>query len=383
MGFTVVVRRDLSLAELRRLHERGEHVLKTPHVGNHYPNNLAVAALGIPLVCVDRTIGARDRNFHPHRLIHAGRAEDIADPHRVVTHVRVDRAHSHFADRFPVGGSVLAGHMRALRDAFPATKIQTEAESLMGQGDRIFDFLEAATRARPTAWTRFVEADGTVVERRPTPRPWQEIRREGIHSIALQNGAGWIIPNEWCILWDSVVAALDGKPDVYELSGPDMIRYIGRLAPDIDRTYGAMREALPSWTLPEQVTFHIVPVAAMRFAVASDRRPALEHLITTYRRMGELREEWSARIQARTGEARRAEITRIAEERPRETERLREAVHAVPEIFYEIERADFLSQYDLLTGTTLAVHPWGLETSITAIEEAMRWFTHLRSGATA
>lgn len=378
MRFEIVPRRDLSLADLRRLHDQGEHVLKTPHVGNHYPNNLAVAALGIPLMCVDRTIGVRDRNFHPHRVIHKGKAVDIANPHRIVTHVRVTHEHPHFGERFPRGGSVLEGHMQALKDALPHASIRTEAENLTMLGERIFDFLEALTRVHPAMWRRFVRADGSVVEP-GRPLSWEQVRREGIHDVELRDGTGWIIPNEWCILWDAVGAAQGGKSEVYELSGPDMIRYINTVAQEIERAYTIVHDTVPGLRLPERMVFNIVPVAAMRFAVAEGKRQALDHLIEAYVRFTRLRREWSAGIQALSRAERSVEITRVAKERRRENDCVREAVRGIPEIFYEIEQANFLSQYDLLTGEQLYIHPFGIDTPIAEVEEAMKWFAHLHS----
>ncbi len=57
----------------------GGRVLKTPHIGNIYPNNLALIALGIPTLLYDRTIGSKDKSFQPHKLIYNGVAKQIAN----------------------------------------------------------------------------------------------------------------------------------------------------------------------------------------------------------------------------------------------------------------------------------------------------------------
>lgn len=374
MSLHIDARTDLSLLDLCRLRERGEHVLKTPHVGNQYPNNLAMAMLGIPIMCVDRTIGELDQNFHPHCVVHAGSAFRIAAGDRLTTHTAVTVPHPRFGQYFPLGGNVAEGHMRALRDAFPSAPIETQTECLTRQGEEVLAFLEVLTRFRPTTWKRFVRSDGKVDHRFP-PRSWAQVRIEGIHGVELVGGAGWIIPNAWAILWDVVSAGRQGKTEAHELSGPDMVRYIGKLTCEIDRAYSVVRNGLAAWQLPEHLTCHIVPVADMRLVVAEGRRNALERLVEAYWKFQSVSKGWSERIQARSGAARSEEIGRVSQERDRETNLLCEAALTVPEIFYQIERANFLSQYDLLTGTRLYVHPWGLEAKVSEVSRMMGHLT--------
>lgn len=68
MSFNILIHDDISLDELIKINESGGRVLKTPHIGNIYPNNLAIISLGIPTLLYDRTIGTKDENFHPYKL---------------------------------------------------------------------------------------------------------------------------------------------------------------------------------------------------------------------------------------------------------------------------------------------------------------------------
>ena len=60
---------SLSLNDLVALRAQGFSVLKSPHVGNQHPSNLACAALQLPLEMVTFTSPSKDVNFHPHLRI--------------------------------------------------------------------------------------------------------------------------------------------------------------------------------------------------------------------------------------------------------------------------------------------------------------------------
>lgn len=80
MSFHILIHDDISIAQLIEIDKNGGRVLKTPHIGNIYPNNLALISLGIPTLLYDRTIGIKDKSFHPHKIVYNGIAEEIADP---------------------------------------------------------------------------------------------------------------------------------------------------------------------------------------------------------------------------------------------------------------------------------------------------------------
>ena len=379
MSLHITTRDDLSLLDLCRLHEQGKHILKTPHVGNFYPNNLVMAMLGIPILCVDRTIGNMDRNFHPHRVVYDKKALTIAQGHKLTTHTEVTKEHPQFSKYFPLGGNVADGHMRALRDAFPGAPIETQTECLIKYGDRVITFLSTLTRFFPSEWKRFVHANGAVENRSMFERGWKNICTEGIHGVDLKNGAGWIIPNEWAILWDVVIAGMNGQTEAYELSGPDMVNYVGKLAGSLDRAYTVLRTELKAWNLPEQMTCCIVPVAGMRLAVAGEQQLALENLVDAYLELERKRKQWSASIQSCSNGDRFLAVGRVVEERSRLNERLCELVIALPDIFYRIEDASFLSQYDLLMGKRLYVHPWGLEAPVAKVDQMIQYLSRLKN----
>ncbi len=371
MPFDLVTRDDLSLADLVRMHQAGASVLKTPHVGNIYPNNLAIAMLGLPLVLVDRTIGHKDRNFHPHQLIHERRAEVVAPGDVLTTHAKIVRTPSRFAERFTVGARVMDAHMKALREALPHADLMTETERQRRDPEFFSSLFETLHHGAPHAWERYVREDGVVMQRKPTDG-WKQICDEGIHGLVPDHANGWITPNIWALIADAVSQwRLRGTSQLFELSGPDMVIYIGKHQEELHQCYHAVRQHLfPA--LPETMTCVIVPVAEMRLIVPVEQRAALEALVDAYLSLGAFRVQTAEQMRGLTVEARATLSLMITEKRYGLNTRLRETVQACPDLVYNIRHASYLSQYDMLTGTKFFIHPWGVETPMREIIAFMK-----------
>jgi hypothetical protein len=378
MPFVIQPTRSLSLSCLAQLHAQGFYVVKTPHVGNIYPNNLACAAAGIPLLLCDQTFGERDTNFHPHLLIVGGRAEVVARSDRMMTHARITRAPDNFSDRFKVGESAAEAHVRALRDALPQASVETLTEREVRLVDMLMPAYEILTKMQPSSWRRILRTeDGVVIPVSHVPQ-WKEIESIGIHRLSA-NGTGWIVPNAWNILLDGLIGSLtSGRNIVYELSGPDMINYWPKHSQEISAGYDLLRKEL--WPqLPETLTLCIIPVAEMRLVCSEGRRGLLDAVVDSYLRILGERTTSGEVLRTAPQEQRSAVITQLQATRKRLYEETREAVRNCPEIFYEIKQANFFTQYDLLRGEILAIHPWGIEQPIDTIEQMMTMLRRMAS----
>lgn len=375
MPLKIVPKMDISLADLANASRAGDYVLKTPHVGNMYANNLAVASLRIPIVLVDQTVGGRDRNFHPHRVIVGGRSEEIADPTRLTSRVRISVPSARVPGRFIPGASLLDAHVASLREAFPRTSIQTTSERMRAHHDVMLPLVETLSKRSSDAWKRFVASDGSVQER--SAPSWSAVEMMGV--LGLTSGdAGWLVPNAWHILSDAIIGAkLTGRAHVYSLSGPDMIRYAPALEHELSLAYDVLRMRTMPW-LPETFELLMVPVADMRLVTTVARASALEAVVDAYLRLLALKRSNGTRMSGLTGPDKRAMIGRIEAERGACFEEIATALDGCPEVFYELADANWLTQYDLLAGETLFVHPWGVESPLADVEAAMRLFTRLR-----
>lgn len=368
--FSVIPRHDLSLQDLAALHRAGHSVAKSPHVGNWYPNNLAVASLGIPMSVYDRTYGAADKNFHPHKVIVDGGSEEVANPAILTTHARVIRESSWFPERFPVGSKVLDGHMQAVRDAVPGANCEVFTDYLRRHMDKVLAILEVATALVPSLWRRFVHADGTITE--PVCGGWRHITETGgIYGLTNNNECGWLIPNELNVLLDGVVeTALYNEDVVYHLSGPDMIGYIGSYAELLEKIHAVLRKKL-GW-VRETVELHLVPVATMRFAVPEIRRQALDTFMDALLAIYGWRTARGEQIPPGHNGNRKIAAKETAEAKTEHRlmkSRLREAAAACPEVWYDITKGSFVSQYDLLAAATrIYVHPWAVAAPISLLQ---------------
>lgn len=371
MPVCLTPRTDVSLADLMEHSRQGAYVIKTPHVGNIYPNNLAIANLGIPLVLVDQTIGSRDTNFHPHLLIADGEHETVADADKLTAQSRITTTSKRYPSRFFRGASLADAHTQSLRDALKRARIQTTSERIREHADLISAYLELMTRAAPQMWQRTVTSDGDVHTMRFPPTSWENVLRQGVHALPGFD-SGWIIPNAWNILSDGLIGAtVTGRDTVFSLSGPDMIAYAPRLAPDLSRWYDMLRVKLNP-KLPETLTIALVPVADMRFVTTRDRAHALDALIDTYLHIQAAKRQAGARFEGLSRADRSAMIHQIETERKKHLHDLQEAMQNCPEVFYRIEDANCFTQYDLLNGKELYVHPWGIHTPIAEVIDAIR-----------
>lgn len=367
MPFIVQIREDLSLADLRRLRKEGASVMKTPHVGNVYPNNLLVARMGILMNFYDRTIGARDKNFHPHRVIVDGKSEEIALGHVMTTHARVTReviGVPHIAKE----ERIVDCHMRAMQNAMPDADCVVYTDYLRHHADVVLEVLSIVADEHPEVWEYLVTRDG---DRRPfhITRGRERLLAYGIYGIT-DDAQGALVPNILNILLDGIIESREtGLHEVYHLSGPDMVKYIGTMLKTLDALYATVRRN-SSLSLPETIIFNLVPVAGIRFAVDREHRAEVDDLIDAWHGLNAGNRQRSEML--RMASDKNAAIQAAAAGKSQDMLRLRAAAVAATHVFYDIARADTFSQYDLLRGRELYVHPWGCEATIREIELMMK-----------
>jgi len=323
MPITLRIRDDLSANDIVRL-GRTQVVKVTPHVGNWTPARLALPQLGISILCVDHTIGARDRNAHPHLLIRGGEARVLSDHgDRLTTHASVTRP----AGGHPAGTPLSAVHVDAVRSLYPRADIVTHVEHLRQHRELMLAVLEEATRFSITAtWWRRVNEEGEVscYSRKQLPRQWKEFEQD-IFAVTNERH-GWLIHNRVSILMDVVQQSRGGtEPEIYHLSGPDMVRYLGGEIETISRMYDRVRERLG--LVEDTIVFNLIPFASFRFATRAAQAPACEALCTA-----------------------------LAERHPREAA-LRAYAAEASDIFAESETQQYFTQHDCLAQGERIVMP--------------------------
>jgi len=244
MSFAISIHDDVSLKDLIDICKSGGAVLKTPHVGNIYPNNLAIALLGLPMLFYDRTLGRKDINFHPDKLILNGTSVQISNPDILTTHSLIEHVPKYSKEEVRAGERVVDFHMNALKRALPQAHCFTYTEYLSKNKERILQLLEKATNLKPHLWGRIVDGDGRV--HRKTAKNWNDILELGVLGLT-NDRAGWIIPNPISVLFHGTIDIMgSNQEDTFLLSGPDMYRYISGYQKDLSDIYNELRKN-PIW----------------------------------------------------------------------------------------------------------------------------------------
>lgn len=325
MPVALRTRDDLSVNDIVAL-SRNHLVKVTPHVGNWTPARLLLPTLGISILCVDHTIGMKDRNAHPHLLIHNGEAHTLCDQaDRLTTHSYVTRKAN--SGMYPVGTSLSKVHIGAIRSLYPDADIVTHSEHLRENRDITLTVLEETTRfSRSATWWRRVNEEGAVTcyRSRDLPRYWREFERE-IFPLT-DKRQGWLIHNRVSILMDVILQSQMGKEsEIYHLSGPDMVRYLGGEIETISEMYDEVRKRLG--LTQETVTFNLIPFASFRFATRTAQASACEVI-----------------------------CEELAGNRPNDVV-LRSCVHEARDIFAESETQNYFTQHDCITTGEQIVMP--------------------------
>jgi hypothetical protein len=378
---TLVIKQrpDLSLADLQRIQANGGAVMRSAHFGNWSPSNLSVAALGLRCVLVNTTMTGRDIVYHPTgvvvgRRFHPGLA---APGNALVVLSRVRRAPNvpGVEQFFKQGANLATAHLDALGKAVPGSVIETYEDYLGRNADLAAAVLEIAADTAPTLWRRQVDRVRGVQEIGAPPRGWADVAPTGVLGWSGAT-SGWLIPKAVIILTMAVIDCVTYRtPEVYHLSGPSMVDYIGELDPVLQRLYQAVAGRLG---LPDQLLFNLAPTALMTLGAPSCDRAALDRLIDTWLAARAYRELPSSSLPESETERQSTFRLRKASRFRAHTDLAWAAVScATP--FHRAGRPDFCSQYDLLVrGASWYVHPWGAQTALGKVGKMIRAVAELR-----
>ncbi|OIQ01544.1 MAG: hypothetical protein AUK58_04570 [Candidatus Moranbacteria bacterium CG2_30_41_165] len=369
MSFKISIHDDISIADLVDINKRGGVVLKTPHVGNIYPNNLAMAFLGIPMLFYDRTLGKKDFNFHPHKLIVDGKSEILADPNILTSHSVITHISKGFPYPHAVGTKLVDFHMSVLKRSLPQAHCFTYTEYVQKNKHEVLQILEAVTNLHPNLWTRIVYKTGITTK--ATARKWGDIVKLGIYGVTNLE-SGWIIPNPVSILFHGTIdTSKTNVNDAYLLSGPDMYRYINGYQEELNEIYDYLKRVL-DWNLPEVMNCHIIPVVYMRFIVENYNKDALDELVVAYLKF--ISKEDLVRVVAKE----RLDNNDFKKLISEKSEAKQKILNCISEnftsfsktVFYDIEDANCFTQYDLLKGGGLYIHPWAIDNKLNDVSKA-------------
>lgn len=342
----VIVDDTVSIDDLARLQAEGFSVLRSAHIGNLSPYNLALADAGIPILSVDHTITGVDTNYFPEQIQTQAERQTIAPLGRLVCRTRSQDGR--YLDDL---------HIAAVNTATPGANVYTNTAYLQAYQDVAGEIVGIAARNVPEVFNRLALPDGTTSKQ---ANAGSMIGRFGVMQLSDEPRAertAVIMPNLLDIVANFVIEAIKSeRATQYHLSGPDMCRYIGKLLPGLQDMYWLIR-AVSSFgdALPERLDVRLVPTAPAKFATTMARRPQLDRILASY-------QEVEAEMTALNGVRRNFFMSPLATDLPTKTafvsamrgrqssleQEMAERIADIPELFSEPGRPGFITQYDVI-----------------------------------
>lgn len=335
----------VSIDDLVRMQAEGFSVLRSAHVGNLSPYNLTIADASIPILSVDHTITGVDTNYFPEQELSRVQSAVIAPLGTLVCRTVSDD-----------GRYLDERHIDAVRGAVPSADVYTNTEYLRRNEAVAGEIVNMAVREFPGVFTRLALADGTT---RKDASAASRVADLGILQLTDEPRAERttvLMPNSLDILANFVIEALRTERAVqYHLSGPDMVRYIGGLMPQLQAMYGRLVASSSFGAkLPPALEVRLVPTAPARFATTMDRRELLDSVITAYddsqdelAALNAQRKAFFAGESARDDAARKRFLDDVRAVQTSVERQLGERTEDIPELFIDPGQSGFITQYDV------------------------------------
>jgi hypothetical protein len=347
----------LSIDELVRRKAMGFSVLRSAHVGNLSPYNLALADAGIPILSVDHNITGVDRNYMPESIATQKSQKSIAALGRLVCRSLAEanaldpsaQDKPQFLDDF---------HIAAARQALPANAmIMTNTEYLRTNELVVREIVELALKEFPSIFNRLALPDGST---KKSTNASSLVKLYGIMQLndnPREENEAVIMPNILDILANFVIESLETEQDVqYHLSGPAMVKYIDSMMPDLQELYSKLRDrASFGPRLPAKLTVKLVPTAEAKFATTLSRRSNLDSLLEAVKAADEeldvlqgARKAFFTSPGAQDSAARREATNQFKDGEAAIDLVVAEKISQIPELLVEPGTSGFITQYDVL-----------------------------------
>lgn len=267
-----------TINDLLELAANGASVTLTSHPGNASLYKLALWSCGIPENLWDVTCCKADANNWPmHRLVN-GQAELLVSPetHRLIMSAGNATRRFVTAYQFTAGGERLGRvHVREMQKLFPGV-ISTCSRLILQHEGTAREMYCYLAHTKPEVFGRFISPDGIMVpshQRRNADEvveSFMNVLHELDHLLlsdepivtkggSCYEGAMVQLSTMLCQYWQS------GRPDRYDLSGPDMIHYSVRT--EYQRELMEMLDHLRKWKpnlIPKTLAIHMYPGTAAR-----------------------------------------------------------------------------------------------------------------------
>ncbi len=357
------------LAQLRR--EEKFSVVRSAHVGNQYPSNITLALVGTAdFFLYDRTVGEKDVIYRPHQIMVDGNAVTVAPANVLATHKRVHADRTRCEYGFVAGCSVVNPHTSAFKSVLNGAdnQVLNYSEYLKSHRELILKILDAIFcngEFLSEEWKRYVDLSGVI--RESFPASWSDVRGKLLSITSFDEG--WIFPNILNILvMGAVESVRTGMDIVFHVAGTGM-NYVRQFEERLNSMY---KKVSGRFGLPETLTFVLLHNSENRFIVPAHQREKLDNLLARYGELKDFQARKSGFFKSLGRKPSREEFAPWKEEEMRAFSALRDALNALPGLFYKTGvGANHFTQYDLLRSGGAYVHPWASEKPLVEIDVIM------------
>lgn len=266
---------DISIAQLQEHMRDGFSVVRSPHIGNMAPYNLALAEAGVKLLLVDHMIVTGDKTYRPNVQIAAGKPSAVTTQRDTVVFRTPSSQEGVFVDEL---------HMQSLASAVPGVDMVSNSDYLRQNESISRAVLQVAVQEMPELFDRVILSDGTT---RADASRARQLAMAGTvaqleDDIRAETEAAKA-PNVADIVTGFVVEAVETQRDVqYHISGPAMVNYCAEgmaARAEIEKLYNLVAtQTYLKGQLPGQLTVVLTKATDAQFLLPSDRVTAIEAL---------------------------------------------------------------------------------------------------------
>jgi len=371
---TVVLRKDISFSDIVKLNP-----LRSAHIGNQYPTNLLLLQHGVKTILYDRNL-IGDKNYHPNSVIVGGNnikmtqsPMNLLSPYGVIDSaglkkIGIKNKHQTIAQL----------HYDMAKKVFPKTDIKTFSEYILTKEHLLKNVLSAVIEYRPDYFNRFILKSGKILSLSTIDGKYlyytdnvesrKILKSETVANAinftknlktSIVDKSGIIGENEGCI-WNGIVTVLlcivmesAGKAspcEIWHLSGPDMVKYVLQCESELNTLYEATRN-LCNGALPQILEFNVVPTAtALRLFCKADKYVEARSIFSLLETKESLEKEKREKIK-NAGKNTEAIIHEYTKKIHALRRKIADRLSGVPEMFYDLSKGAFPTQYDIATDT--------------------------------
>ncbi len=346
-----------SINDLVQFQAAGFSVLRSAHVGNFSPYNLAIIEAGIPLLCVDHTITGIDKNYRPENIEAGGEAARIAPMGKLVCRAGIDQLPEELVGICNGSAFVDQAHITSSRAIMGTEAIFSNTEYLRANESVVQEIVRMALAEFPQLFERIATSDGKALKLSRVSELVDGLGIMQLNDDPRAEKTAVIMPNLVDMLANFVIEALRSQQDTqFHLSGPDMVHHIKPNTPTLQNMYRRLVETASFGSqLPQQLKIRLVPTTSAKFVTTQARADRLDSLLAAMAEadaeLGEIQDERKDFFSLPISLNKTARATFESEVKVRVSAiqfTVAEKLAAMPELMIEPKTAGHITQYDVM-----------------------------------